>query len=114
MSKCIGPKMGLIRDYVSAVPGCSQADAMRASGTDPRSQGAYCANRPMGRAIASGLILMEHDGPQLTRLFATERDRTIYHLRRELLTPGTPAERIAEIRIELARLDAERAATWRA
>ena len=36
------------------------------------------------------------------RLFVTERDRKRWHLRRELLVPGTPAERVAAIRAEIS------------
>ena len=39
-------------------------------------------------------------------------DRRRWYLRRELLQPGTPAERVAEIRAEVSALEAERAATW--
>jgi hypothetical protein len=48
----------------------------------------------------------------LLRLFASERDRRRWHLRRELLQPGTTAGHVAEIRAEISALDAERAATW--
>ena len=110
-AKRIGPRMAEIRDYVSAVPGCSKSDALRAAGLCPRDMGSH---KPLNRAIIAGLVIVEHEWSNRCHLFATPRDSAMWHLRRELLTPGTPADRIAEIRIELARLDAERANTWRA
>jgi hypothetical protein len=112
MMKRAGFRMQAIADFVSACPGASQADAMRAAGIDPRAHGSYCANRPMGRAIQAGLVIIEHDGPQLTRLFANDRDRRRFHLRQELLTPGLPVDRIEELKAEIHQLDHERAQTW--
>jgi hypothetical protein len=107
----IGPRMQEIADFVSAVPGCTKADALRAAGLEPRDIG---SNKPLNRAILAGFVIVEHEWSNRCHLFANQRDRERWHLRRELLIPGTPAGRIAEIRTELARLDAERAATWRA
>ena len=108
----IGPRMQEIADYVSGVPGCTKSDALRAAGLDPRGQ--LGARRPLDRAIAAGLVVVEHDGPNRCLCFANQRDRKRWYLRRELLQPGTSAERVVDIRAEIARLDAERAATWTA
>jgi hypothetical protein len=70
------------------------------------------AGRGLNRAIVASLIVVEHERANLCRLFASERDRKRWHLAREALTPGTPAERVARIRAEITALDAERAATW--
>jgi hypothetical protein len=59
------------------------------------------SGRELNRAIVAGLIIVEHERANLCRLFATDRDRRRWHLRRELLQPGTPATRVAEIRAEL-------------
>jgi hypothetical protein len=94
---------------VSAVPGISKSDALRAAGLPTHGLG---SGRELNRAIAAGLIVVEHERPNLCRLFAGERDRRRWHLVREIMTPGIPAERVAAIRAEIAALDAERAATW--
>lgn len=44
----------------------------------------------------------ERERSNRCRLFVTERDRKRWHLRRELLVPGTPAERVAAIRAEIS------------
>jgi hypothetical protein len=66
----------------------------------------------LNRAIAADLIVVEYERANLCRLFVSERDRRRFYLRRELLQPGCTAERVAEIREQLALLDAESAATW--
>lgn len=109
--KHIGPRMQEIADYVSAVPGCTKSDALRAAGLDPRDMGSH---KPLNRAIIAGLVVVEHVWSNRCALFHTERDRQRWHLRAELLAPGTTAERIEEIRADIERLDAERANTWRA
>ncbi len=98
-----------LADIVSAMPGCSKSDALRAAGLPTRGMG---SGRELNRAVAAGLIIVEHERCNLLRLFATERDQRRWHLRRELLQPGTPADRVAEIRAEISALEAERAATW--
>jgi len=105
----IGPRMAELAAIVSAVPGCSKRDALRRAGLPVSG-----VNRdaPVHRAVAAGLILVERDRVNLYRCFANERDRQRWHLRRELLQPGCPAGRIAEIRAELDALEAERAASW--
>ena len=45
MAKRIGPRMQEIADYVSAVPGCTKSDALRAAGLDPE-PGRAPADRP--------------------------------------------------------------------
>lgn len=75
-----------------------------------RATAAACA--PVYRAEAAGLIVIDRVRPNFYRCFANERDRTRWHLVRELLRPGIPAARVAEIRAEVAVLDAERSATW--
>jgi len=47
------------------------------------------AGRELNRAIAAGLIVVEHKRANLCRLFASERDRQRWHLAHEALTPGT-------------------------
>lgn len=105
----VGPKMREIRDYVSCVPGCSRADALRAAGLPTSGMG---TGRSLNRLIAAELVIVEHERCNLLRLFATERDQRRWHLRQELLQPGTPAGRVAEIRAEMNALETERAATW--
>ena len=105
----IGRRMRELADIVSAMPGCTKSDALRAAGLPVRGLG---SGRELNRAIMAGLILVEHERGNLCRLFASERDRTGWHLMREALTPGIPAERVAALRAEIAALDEERAATW--
>jgi hypothetical protein len=100
-----------LQPIVSAMPGCSKSDALRAAGLPLRGPG---VGRELNRAIAAGLIVVEHERANLCRLFASERDRRRWHLGREIMTAGLPAERVAELRAEVAALDAERAATWSA
>jgi hypothetical protein len=109
MAKRIGPRMAEIQAIVSCMPGISKRGALLAAGLPVSG-----VNRdaPVHRAVAAGLILVERERSNRYRLFATERDRQRWHLRRELLQPGCPAGRIAEIRAELDALEAERAATW--
>ena len=105
----IGHRMRELQAIVSAVPGISKSDALRAAGLPVHGLG---SGRELNRAIAAGLIIVEHEHARRCRLFASERDRRRWHLAREALTQGTPAGRVAEIRAEIAALDAERAATW--
>jgi hypothetical protein len=98
----VGPRMKSIADYVSAVPGCSKAAALRGVGLPDRGMGAY---RPMSRAIAAGLVIVEQarrGGPYL--LFASERDRRMFHLRAELLHGSPTPERAAELAATIERL----------
>jgi hypothetical protein len=97
----IGHRMRELHDIVSAVPGCSKAQALRAAGLPVRGPG---SGRELNRAIKAGLVLVEHQQVNLCALFGSERDRTWWILRRELMTPGTPAWRIEEIRHELDAL----------
>ena len=105
----IGYRMRELADIVSAWPGCSKADALRAAGLPTHGMG---SGRELNRAISAGLIIVEHEHAKRCRLFANERDRMRWHLVRELLRPGIRAERVAEIRAGISALDAERAATW--
>ena len=110
-TKRIGPRMAEIQAIVSALPGISKRGALLAAGLPVSG-----VNRdaPVHRAVAAGLILVERERSNRYRLFATERDRQRWHLRAELLAPGCSAGRVAEIAAEIARLDAERAASWTA
>jgi hypothetical protein len=108
-TKRIGPRMRELEAIVSAVPGISKRGALLAAGLPVSGPG---RDAPVHRAAAAGLILVERERPNRYRLFATERDRQRWHLRRELLQPGQPAERVTAIRAEIACLDAERAASW--
>lgn len=107
----IGYRMRELQAIVSAMPGISKSDALRAAGLPTHGMG---SGRELNRAIVAGLILVEHEHARRTHLFASERDRRHWYLMREAVTPGTPASRVAEIRAEIASLDAERAASWRA
>jgi hypothetical protein len=105
----IGPRMRELRDIVSALPGCSRSEALHAANLPTHGLG---SGRELNRAISADLILVEYERINLCRLFATERDRERWYLRRELLRPGTTAERVAEIRAEMSALDAQRSVTW--
>lgn len=105
----VGYRMRELAEIVSAMPGCSKSDALRAAGLPRRGMG---SGRELNRAIYAGLIIVEHEHAKRCRLFANERDRERWHLARELLLPGACAQRVAEIRAEIHGLDAERAATW--
>lgn len=105
----VGLRMRELQAIVSTMPGCSKNDALRAAGLPLRGPG---VGRPLNRAIAAGMIVVEHERANLCRLFASERDRRRWHLVREALAPGVTAENVAAIRAEVAALDAERAATW--
>ena len=108
-TKRIGPRMAEIQAIVSALPGISKRGALLAAGLPVSG-----VNRdaPAHRAVAAGLILVERERSNRYRLFANDRDRQRWHLLRELLQPGQPAERVAEIAAEISALEAERAATW--
>ena len=105
----VGPRMRELADIVSALPGVLESDALRAAGLPTHGLG---SGRELNRAIVAGLTIVEYERVNLCRLFATERDHKRWHLRRGVLKPGTPAERVAEIRAEVALSEAERAATW--
>lgn len=105
----VGHRMRELQAIVSAMPGISKSDALRAAGLPVHGMG---SGRELNRAINAGLILVEHPRSNLTRLFASEGDRKRWHLTREALTPGTPAQRVAELVAEIAALDEQRAATW--
>jgi hypothetical protein len=105
----IGHRMRELADIVSAIPGCSKSDALRAAGLPTHGMG---SGRELNRAISAGLIIVEHEHAKRCRLFASERDRMRWHLVREIMTPGIRARHVAEIRAEISALDAERAATW--
>ena len=110
-AKRVGPRMLQLHDVVSCMPGCSKTAALRAAGLSLSGMGRWA---PLDRAVAAGLVVVERERVNRYRCFANERDRAVWHLRRELLQPGTPAERVAEIRAEISALDAERAASWTA
>jgi hypothetical protein len=110
MSARIGPRMRELTDIVSAIPGITKSDALRAAGLPVRGMG---SGRELNRAITAGLIVVEHERANRCRLFASQRDRERWHLVRDLLTPGIPAGQVDEIRAEIAALDAARGETWR-
>jgi hypothetical protein len=106
----IGPTMRAIADYVSAMPGCTKAAALRGADRPARGMGAY---RPVNRAIAARLIIVEQSrrcGP--CRLFANERDQKIWQLRQELMNLGSDAERASQIVDEIEALRRAKAASW--
>jgi hypothetical protein len=105
----VGRRMAEIAAITSARPGISKRGVLVAAGLPVSGPG---RDAPVHRAVAAGLIIVERERVNLYRLFANERDRQRFHLRAELLTPGTSADRIAELRAEMDRLEAERAATW--
>lgn len=105
----IGYRMRELADIVSAMPGISKSDALRAAGLPTHGLG---SGRELNRAIDAGLIIVEHEHARRTHLFASEHDRRRWHLTREAMTAGIPAGRVAEIRAEIATLDAGRAETW--
>jgi hypothetical protein len=99
-------ELGQVRalaDVVSALPGCTKTTALRA---------ADVTVRVLNKAIDIRLVLVEYERANRCRLFATERDKKIWHLQRELLQPGTPAEQVAEIRAAIDHLQAKRTMTW--
>jgi hypothetical protein len=100
--------MAAIRDYVSCVPGYTKADALRGTDRPARGMGAH---RPLNRAINAGLILAEHERVNRCRLFASETDRQLWYLRRELLASPSP-ERAEQIMAEVGRLREAQAAGY--
>lgn len=68
--------------------------------------------RVLGTAIDAGLVLVVYERANLCRLFAAERDRKIFELRRELLDRQATA-RADEVVAEIATLRREQAQTWR-
>jgi hypothetical protein len=107
----VGRRMAEIAAIVSARPGISKRGVLVAAGLPVSGPG---RDAPVHRAVAAGLVVVERERINRYRLFANERDRQRFHLRAELLAPGTTAERVAELAAEIARLDDERAATWTA
>ena len=59
----IGPVMRALADYVSAVPGCSVRQALRGIGHPDCGLGAY---RPVERAVAAGLLVLDRDNSMRT------------------------------------------------
>lgn len=106
----VGRTMRMLADVVSACPGISKAGALRAAGLPDRGRGAY---RPVNRAIAAGLVLAEPYRPgHPTRLYATECDQRLWHLRAELLRGNPTAERANEIVAEVEALRAGAAGAY--
>jgi hypothetical protein len=103
----VGPTMRAIADYVSAVPGCSKAQALRGVGLPDRGRGAY---RPVERTIAAGLVIEEAGHP--CHLFASELDQRLWHPRRELLRGEPSPQRSAEILAEAEQIRAAQAAKY--
>jgi hypothetical protein len=96
-------KTRAVADVVSAMPGCSKSIVLRTAAVPVH---------VLNSAITAGLVLVEYERANFCRLFATELDKQIWHLRRELLEPSTPSKRVAELRTEIDHLQAERAQTW--
>lgn len=105
----IGPRMRQIQTYASCFPGESVTSVLEGCGI-PTHRSSYRA--AIYRAEDAGLIVIERVRSNLYRVFATERDKKIFYLRRELLAPGTPADRVAALRAEIDALRAEQAQTW--
>lgn len=106
----IGPTMRAIADYVSAVPGCTKADALRGTDRPAHGMGAY---RPVNRTIAAGLVVTEQTrrcGPY--RLYASESARQMFHLRAELLHGSPTPERAIELAYTIERLRQAQAAEY--
>ena len=70
-----------VHDLVAAMPGMSKSMALRAAGLPVHGPG---SGRELNRAIAAGLILVEHEQVNLCALFASEHDRRWWVLRKEL------------------------------
>lgn len=104
----IGPTMRELHAIISACPGISKAAALRAADLPDRGMGAY---RPVNRALAAGLLVVEYEHANRCRLFASERDRAVFHLRRELMATSSPA-RADEIMGLLGVLREQQAQTW--
>jgi hypothetical protein len=102
----VGPTMRVLADVVSACPGISKAGALRAAGLPDRGIGYL---RPLERACAAGLVIVERPRPNLCRLFASELDRDIWHLREERLHGDQSAGRATEILAAIEALRAEQA-----
>ena len=105
----IGPRMRQIQTYASCFPGESVTSVLLGCGI-PTHRSSYRA--AIYRAEDAGLIVIERVRCNLYRVFATERDKKIFYLRRELLAPGTPADRVAALRADIDALRAEQAQTW--
>jgi hypothetical protein len=70
----IGYRMRELADIVSAMPGCSKSDALRAAGLPTCGIG---SGRELNRAVSAGLILVEHEHAKRCRLFASERPQAL-------------------------------------
>lgn len=105
----IGPRMRELQAVTSVCPGISKAAALRAADLPDRGMGSH---RPIDRAIAAGLLVVEYEHANRCRLFANERDRAMFHLRGELLATSSSA-RADEIMGVLGVLRAAQAQTWR-
>jgi hypothetical protein len=106
----IGPKMRELQAITSACPGITKAAALRGADLPDRGMGAY---RPVHRAIAAGLVIAEQTGrcgPY--RLFASEADRRLWHLRDELLHGRPTPERAAELAAEIDEMRHAQAADY--
>jgi len=105
-----GPRMRELQAIVSAMPGCSQAAALRAAGLPDRGMG---YQRPVNRAINAGLLIYVPGLPgRPSKLFASERDRQIFELREELLHGSPDPDRAGQIVAEIETLRGEQAASW--
>jgi hypothetical protein len=109
----IGYRMRELTDVVSACPGISKRAALRAVGLPERGLG---SGREMMRAIRAGLIVVELECPWVRRsahaLFASERDRQMFHLCAELLHGSPTPERAAELAAEIDELRQAQAADY--
>jgi hypothetical protein len=107
----IGPTMRALADVVSAMPGGSKSQALLAVGLGPHGIGCW---RPIQRIVAAGLVIVEKPRPNLHRLFATETDRQLWHLRDEVLHGDPSPERAQEIAATIERIRDAQAAAYAA
>lgn len=109
----IGPRMSELADIVSAVPGISKYDALRAAGLPTHGLG---SGRSLNRAINAGLIQVDAACPWVRgpahALFASDLDRQLWHLRQELLKGSPAPERSSEILAEVDKIRAAQAAAY--
>jgi hypothetical protein len=109
----VGYRMRELQAIVSYTPGISKAAALRAAGLPDRGLGYW---RPIERTVAAGLVIADRDCPWVRKpahaLFASERDRTWFYLRQELLHGNPTPERATQILAEIEDLQAVRVASW--
>ena len=105
----IGPRMRELQAIVSACPGITKAEALRAADLPDRGMGAH---RPVNRAVEAGLIMVEHERPNLCHLFASERDRQLWQLRQEMMRGQPTPARAKQIAAEVEEMRQAQAAEY--